>query len=318
MFIKQTNSLSRNIVQEDLHDRFEALINQESSYKHSDYLNGIREGGCIDKKEAINRKSRFKMAIWCFMVAEFCDCDDEIVSITMSYVDKFLSSKQINVIMYDARWFHLLVMCSFHLAVKFNATNKTPNINMDFLVQISRRSFTKEEILLMKRDILRVLSWRLCPPTSYVFLDFIASMLPQTISKSNRESIRIKSRKQLKSAVLNYRFSVVDPSTVAFASIFNAMEEIDDLPKDIQQKFIYNISNLSGFKYTVQKDCTFSTVKILLCKLLNRKTDDAVQYKRKITHSDLKDEEQKNERDRSSRFDTISPHCRNALITSAA
>jgi len=302
-------------MKEYLHEEFEALKNQESWYKHCDYLNENGDGVCVEKKPVINKKCRFQMAQWCFEVVEFCNYNEEIASIAISYMDRFLSSKHANVAMHDIRSFQLATMCSLQLAMKFH--NSSPNINIDFLLQIGNGCHTKEEILSMKRKILHALSWRLCPPTSYVFLDFIINNIFQPISISNntKESILNISRKQLKLATLNYYLSLAETSVVAFASVFNAIEEVK-VSKNIEQEFIHNLNNVTGFKYNMgqkKKDSIFWSVKTLIHKLLNKITFDSIKGgDDKILYSVLV-QKQKKEYDHST-VETSSPVCINASI----
>lgn len=289
------------------HERFEALKKQESCYKNDDYLHFIKDGECVEKKQAINKRCRFIMAKWCFDAAEFCNYNEETVSITMSYLDKFLSSKEINLATQDTHWFQLAVMCSFQIAVKFN-TNQ--NIDANALLHISAGSYTKEDILWMEKYILSTLSWRLCPPTPYVFLDFIFDcILPTEISNTTKEHILKISRKQLKLAITEYCFSLVDPSLVAFASVLNAMEIADDLlPKGIKKKILFKLSDIAGFKYLGQeKGHTLWSVKALLRSLLNGKSD-AINQNKILRSATNKQNEHKE------RLDAISPTCYNALV----
>jgi len=316
MLLKALNHLN-SIMKEDLRETFEALKNQESSYQHCDYLNDKGEEICIEHRPSINKNCRFQMVQWCFEVAEFCNYNDEIVSIAMSYVDRFLSSKHVNIATYDTRSFQLATMCSLLLAMKFH--NSSPNIDMNFLLQISNGSYTKEEILSMKRKLLDALSFRLCSPTSYVFLDFIINdIFPSTsISNNTKELILNISRMQLKLAVPNYRLSLVDPSIVAFASVFNAIEEVK-VSKNIEQEFICNLYEATGFKYNMgqkKNDFMFWSVKAFLHKLLNGITFDSIKggdHESKIPYSVLV-QRKKQGYDRS-RVNTISPTCLSAKV----
>jgi len=314
-----TLNYQNNTMIEDLRETFEALKKQESSYKHCDYLNEKREGVCIENRPLINKMHRFQMAQWCFEVAEFCNYNDEIVSIAMSYVDRFLSSKHVNIATHDTRSFKLATMCSLLLAMKFH-NSQSPNINMDLLLQISNESYTKEEISSMKRKLLHALSFRLCSPTSHVFLDFIMNDLFASINISNntKESILNISRKQLKLAVPNYRLSLVDPSIVAFASVFNAMEEVK-VSNNVKQEFICHLNNITGFKYDIRQKKNgfiFWSVKAFLCKQLNRRIFDSIKgedHESKAPCTVLIQENKKQECD-TIRVNTSSPTCSSALV----
>jgi len=301
------------MMREFLHEEFEALKSQESSYKHCDYLNENRDGACVEKKPVISKRCRFQLVRWCFEVVEFCNYNEEIASIAISYMDRFLSSKHANVAMHDIRSFQLATMCSLQLAMKFH--NSSPNMNTDVLLQIGNGCHTKEEILSMKRNILHALSWRLCPPTSYVFLDFIMNNIlePINISNNTKESILNIARKQLKLATLNYHLSLADPSLVAFASVFNAIEQVK-VSKNIEQEFIHNLNIVTGFKYNMgqkKKDSIFWSVKTLMHKLFNKISiasnkggDDKILYSVLV-------EKQEKEYDHN-RVETSSPICVNA------
>merc|ERR1711862_655009 len=222
------------------------------------------------------------------------------------------------VAMHDIRSFQLATMCSLQLAMKFY--NSSPNINIDVLLQIGNGCHTKEEILSMKRNILHALSWRLCPPTSYVFLDFIINDIfpTKSISNDTKESILNISRKQLKLAVPNYCLSLVDPSIVAFASIFNAIEEVK-VSNNVKQEFICHLNNITGFKYDIRQKKNgfiFWSVKAFLCKQLNRRIFDSIKgedHESKAPCTVLIQENKKQECD-TIRVNTSSPTCSSALV----
>lgn len=217
---KLKNNLSEypKAMSDDLSDRFMALIRQERFYQCDDYLK-LRK----DPSVAVNQKCRYSMTNWCYQVLDYCNASQETASIAISYVDRFLSSSQGSFVLNDKNWFQLAVMCSLQLAIKVNESSK---LEVDTLSQLSRGLFSVEDITLMEKAMLSALSWRLCPATPYVFLDFFLDLLPPSLSSTTKMSLLKLAQKQIYLASPYYLFTLEKSSAIAFASLLNAMDEI--------------------------------------------------------------------------------------------
>ena len=255
-------------IEEDLQERFKALRTQESAYKTFDYLSKIIRDPNEKQIKTVFKTSRFRMCVWCFDIAKYFKFDPEIVNLAISYVDRFLTSNQRSICeLHDAQLFQLVVMCSLNIALKIN---QSKTIDAYYFIQLSNGRFTRKQIYSMEKEILFALSWRLCPPTCYDFVHFILiNLIPPSVSSDVKKSITIMARKQICICTPMYIFSTFDPSIIAMASIFNAIEGLKSISEDIYVKFNRNLKKITGFDHSLQKNNTFKSVKIALKNLID-------------------------------------------------
>jgi len=228
---------------EDLSDRYMALSRQESFYQINDYFTTSRQG--VARKQSVDETCRYTMTNWCYQVLDYCNAGEETGSVAISYVDRFLSTKQGSFVLNDKKWFQLTVMCSLQLAIKVQEPSR---LESDTLSDLSRGMFSVEDITMMEKALLSALSWRLCPATPYVFLDLFLELLPTSISNSTKLSLLKLSKRQIYLASPNFSFSLQKASAVAFASFLNSMEEVNYSLEDEESLRYYE--DLIGFKCT--------------------------------------------------------------------
>lgn len=260
--------------EEDLRERFEVLKNQESLYKSRDYLSDRRTDLSKKENKSVGKICRFKMCNWCFEVQKYFDFSEETVSIAISYLDKFLSSNQGNYMLCHKEYFQLAVICCLNIAIK---SNESKIIEIDYLIQLSNGIYSKEQIFIMEEEIIFALKWRLCPPTTYVFLDFILNhIIPYSTSDAINEKIMQMARKQIFLAAPIYVFSTAYPSLIALAAIFNALEELEGLPRYFYEEFYTNLENIIGFDMSEYMDLYFMSIRSGLRNLIdgNQCSDD--------------------------------------------
>lgn len=239
---KKITHLSEDEI-EDLTDRFMALSRQELFYQCDDYLK-FRKDSSVAAKETVDEKCRYTMVNWCYQVLDYCNASQETASIAISYVDRFLSSSQGSFVLNDKNWFQLTVMGSLQLAIKMHESS---NLESDTLSQLSRGLFSVDDISLMEKAILSALSWRLCPPTPYVFLDLFLDLLPPSLLNSMKLSLLKLSQEQIYLASPYYFFTLEKSSAVAFASLLNALDEIR-CTSEVAKAFM-SCANCVGFNF---------------------------------------------------------------------
>ena len=253
--------------EEDLRERFEVLKRQESMYKSRDYLGGRSKELSNNDNKLVGKICRFKMCTWCFEVQKYFDFNQETVSMAISYLDKFLSSNQGYYVLRHKEYFQLAVICCLNIAIK---SNESKIIEIDYLIQLSNEIYSKKQIFIMEEEIVFALKWRLCPPTTYVFVDFILNhIIPYLTSNTINEEIKSKTRKQIFLAAPVYAFSTIDPSLIALAAIFNALEELEGPPRYFYLKFYANLQNITGLDASEYKDHFFLSIRNGLSNLID-------------------------------------------------
>jgi len=197
---------------------------EESAYTISDYLQQIPQVMNGPLHETVDPTCRRLMAQWCNQIADFCCYQRETVSIAMSCLDRFLSTREGQSVLLDRDQYQLAVMTSLYTAIK---VHEKEAMDPMLVSNLSRGAHSPEAIEAMESKILNAIKWRVNPPTSYSFVQQILSLVPvELLGHLERENVMEMIRLQLEVATIEYDFTTVHASTIAYASILNAIESI--------------------------------------------------------------------------------------------
>lgn len=153
----------------DLHsipDRIAALCRQESSaYQCENYLSPefqtrpqdtmmdsvllCNNESCDSSNSTgrINECWREKICEWAYQVIDHFDFNREVVAVSLSYLDRFLSTRSVS-----KKVFQLAAMTSLYMAIKLY---EPTTLKISSFVELSRGYFTIEHIIAMEETILR-------------------------------------------------------------------------------------------------------------------------------------------------------------------
>ena len=95
----------------------------------------------------INDVWREKICEWCYQVVDHFEFNREIVSIAMSYLDRYLMTRQVT-----KKIFQLAAMTCLYLAIKLYESRR---LRISSLIELSRGYFSPEHINAMEESILR-------------------------------------------------------------------------------------------------------------------------------------------------------------------
>mmetsp|Transcript_31073 Transcript_31073/g.51332 ORF Transcript_31073/g.51332 Transcript_31073/m.51332 type:complete len:312 (-) Transcript_31073:114-1049(-) len=169
----------------------------------------------------VDATCRSKMAEWCFQVIDFCDFNRETCCISMNYLDRFLATPSGAGAREDRKIFQLVSMVCLYTAIKIHEPQA---MEPSVVSSLSRGTYSEEEITAMERTILSALGWQMNPPTALSFVYQYLSLIPEDmISESEKSGIMDLSKFQTELAVSDIWFQGVNPSTIALASLTNAM-----------------------------------------------------------------------------------------------
>lgn len=189
---------------------------------------------------------RTKIVQWLYDCVDYLELSRESVAMAMSYVDRIISNSSrtmpaaamVAQAKQDSMMYQLVAVSSLFLAAKQNSSHHVRSsssspIDACTLVRISHDSYSANEIIQMEKVVLEGLEWRLCGPTAlsiaYDAIALLAKTLPSQPNKWRRvSSVLDFTRLQIEMSILDYNSSVLrSPSTIAMASIVNAMELLD-------------------------------------------------------------------------------------------
>lgn len=270
---RQSNSVGSKEVdgeKEMTGDSLQAMLRQEGNghYNCVDYLSMTpwqQEVYHVNKKKPIGELSRKpitsetrideycreQIVEWSFRVVDYFRIDREVVALSISFLDRFLSKWRC-----DRTSFKLAATTTLNLAVKLLYPCKLGELGI--LSDLSRGEFEMADVAEMENCILRSLSWQLHPPTSIAFgtllLDYVFVDFPFDISSSEMDDIYDVSSFFCDLAVCDYFFVPIKSSMIGIAAILNALEgmfgpdnRLDvEVRKSSKRLGVYNVQDLSG------------------------------------------------------------------------
>mgnify|MGYP005844427061 CR=1 FL=1 len=152
----------------DLIERIDVLLRQEDTvYATVDYLESgyqlMLEGSSTpppvlgssfsvgpstnSSSKDIDEFWREKIVEWMYQVIDHFDFSREIVSIAVSYLDRFLATRHVT-----KQLFQLISITTLYLAIKLYEGKR---IHMYTMTRLSRGFFTVEDLQLMELEVLR-------------------------------------------------------------------------------------------------------------------------------------------------------------------
>jgi len=227
-----------------LTETFAVMREQESTtYKKKEYISDMKN----ETGEVVDTNCRFQMALWYFQVMDFFSFRRETIDIAMSNLDRFVSTTKGNFVLYDRNDFQLAAICSLILATKLQ---EPITINFDIFSALSQGFYPRERIIEMEKTIISSLEWRMCPPTTFSFLNYFLELFAyNNMPESVKESILTLSQLQIDNAIKDYSFIIYKPSSIALASIMNTIDILrrSNSISDISiQSFRQDIFNIAG------------------------------------------------------------------------
>lgn len=155
---------------------------------------------------------RRKICEWAYNVVDHFHLDREVVSLSLSYLDQYISikrnevektskgmsSRRIDRILsdkIDGRTFQLAATTSLYIAIKVHGEHidrqildSTQKLTISSFVDLSRGQFSAEDLVSMELELLEALKWRVNPPTPVKFAAYLLRLLPtQLRRKGHRE-----------------------------------------------------------------------------------------------------------------------------------
>ncbi|KAL7535812.1 hypothetical protein ACHAXR_006749 [Thalassiosira sp. AJA248-18] len=172
---------------------------------------------------------REKICEWCFQVVDHCDIDRDVVSTALSYFDRYLSCHT----SVAENMFQLVAMTSLYLAVKLHSTRK---ISVYSISSLSKGHFRVDQILKCEICIIKSLRWHLNPPTPSIYLNVASPLIDASGNAHTSCEISELARYLLELSVCDGFFSDKKQSSIAYAAIIVAMENLS-ISKTVRGRF---------------------------------------------------------------------------------
>jgi hypothetical protein len=217
-----------NMSMEDIASILEVMRHQEAIYQCRDYFSSrpkTLKRPQVGTFPPVDAECRFKMAEWYYQVVDFCKFNRETVAISMSYLDRYMSSQVVgSPALQDRKVFQLAAMTCLYTAIKIHEPQAMESKSV---AQLSKGAYTEEQVTDMELEILNAIQWRMNPPTALSFINNFLALLPETMMiSSDIDTVYELAKFQTELALYEYSLVEVNASTVALAAMMNALESV--------------------------------------------------------------------------------------------
>lgn len=195
----------------------------------------------------VNEIWREKICEWSFQVVDHFDFNREIVEVSLSYLDRYLSSQHVN-----KKIFQLAAMTTLYLAIKLYENR---SLKITSLIELSRGKFMPEHISAMEESILRSLSWHVHPPTTLSFIHHLMLLIPDTCPPTVKHDILELSRFLSELSICDYYFVLQKRSSIAIACLLNSLDTITEerLPRRSRSIFYDAVVQVTNLDYNSEE-----------------------------------------------------------------
>ena len=212
----------------------------------------------------INIKMRTILINWLIGVHYRFHLLDETLFICVKILDLYLSQKTI-----ERKNLQLLGITSLFIAAKYEEIYPPKAKN---LIYMTDNAFTKEEMLKMENDILKVLNFNVGFPTSLRFLEYYGNVL--NLDKKN--FYRVYYINEL--SLIDYNLIKFYPSLIACCCLYINLNINNMENKGYDEEKLYKIT---GYNYNDIKDCLYELMNIL--NKINEQNNEFVSIKKKYS-----------------------------------
>jgi hypothetical protein len=201
-------------------DTVKAMLRQEAEY-------AVTELEYPEDPSGIDSNARDKMVEWCCRVVGHCQLQTETVCISMNYTDRICMRDPS--ILTSHTVYQLVAMTALYTAAKIHAPEA---MDPKLVSQLSRGTYTAEEIEEQERRLVSALQWRLNPPTAHSFVRQYLELFnsPGVLSVNQREAVVQCALQQIDAFAFKQRCSTVVPeSVIAYCAVVNALKYLPNL-----------------------------------------------------------------------------------------
>ncbi|XP_076043411.1 G1/S-specific cyclin-D1-like [Oratosquilla oratoria] len=168
---------------------------------------------CVQSE--VKECNRELVAQWMMQVCQEERCSDEVFTLAVNMMDRFLSLKNVS-----RTQLQLLGTVCLFLASKLK---QNPPLSAEKLVDYTDDAITREELTKMELLVLSLLKWDVSAITPHAFLDQILDRLQLGMSEMNLQTVRENATYFIRVCTTDPRFTATPPSMVAAAAVASAV-----------------------------------------------------------------------------------------------
>jgi len=254
-------------------ETIQAMQQQEDHYCVTDYF-----ATTSLENTSVDESCRSMMGKWCNDISDFCNYKQETVAIAMNCLDRFMATSCGEEILLDRDLYQLAAMTALYSSVKIHEQEAMdPNL----VSHLSQGKHSTAAVEAMEVQMLNAIQWRVNQPTAMSFTRLIINELisDHLLSPCEKETIIDLTQIQIELTTQDYAFSTVNGSSIAFASMLNAIESCTD-----------NGMFLANFETTITKilqvdEEDIQKLQVAIYELMNGDSDDLDNSHQKFGNS---------------------------------
>jgi len=226
----------------------------------------------------IDRVLRQKTCEWIFDVVDFFGYSREAAMLAAYYLDRFASLSFTKGMPLSRRSFQLASIASLLIATKIDGGSPTTDkgykkLTISTLVGLGRGQHSFEEIQQMEIKILRVLWWKVNPPTMAQFISHLMLLFPSQknigTSSQRTDLIVFEMAKYLSELAVCVSELAIEhkPSEIAFASLIIAIDSANtsSIPQDFLTAFKVDAANILNIHADSKEIHEISAIFKMIC-----------------------------------------------------
>lgn len=196
---------------------------EENAYTVGDYLSRVPASVTVEDPP-VDAQCRVVMQRWCKDIAQYCGYNGETVDIAMMCLDRFMCTADGYSVLLDRGQYQLAVMTALYTVVK---VHEHEAMDPKLVSSLSQGAHAPEAVEAMEKRMLNALQWRVNPPTPMSFVQKILDLVPEDLmNEEERLAIIDLTKFQIELAMGQYQFSILPASSIAIASLLNAVESM--------------------------------------------------------------------------------------------
>lgn len=269
-------------------DMIRVMLQQESKYylveDYQSYQNkAMIEFQCkhpAQMLDPIDDSCRSKMLAWFQQICDFCqyDADETIIIMenALNYMDRYVTTEHGCVALLDRNYYQCMSIACLYMSMKIHASAAICASDMS---QITRNTYSSQQIQDMEYDILQSLNWYVNPPTVSVFVGEYVKIIMDEIASSNTvvdanvlKSVLKLVRIQTNTALQNDSFKTIPASIIAYCAIYNAIQLLFVPQQSISIDLIQKVMESFGNVLPASSDTILMIQKILCDVLIETKS----------------------------------------------
>lgn len=226
----------------------QVMRRKEKDYTVVDYL--ATESRC---DEPIDEDCRAKMVDWSVQLVDYCEFKRETVAISTNMLDRFVRETPLALV--DRSVFQLASLSCLYLAIKINEPKA---VSSETMATLSRHKYDRHQIEAMEQFILKTVKWLCHPPTTFAFGHYYCKLVAGSDTSFDFDTLWEVTKVQLESVLNNYQMALVPSSSVAFAAVVNAIENMPSVPYHAQhemERLVASVANVDSHSAPIKAIC---------------------------------------------------------------